>query len=220
MFIGHYGVALAAKRAAPRTSLGTLLIAAQFLDLIWPIFLLLGLERVRIDPGNTAVTPLEFVYYPISHSLVMVIGWATLLALLYYGLKRYPQGAVWIWVATFSHWVLDALTHRPDLPMYPGGSSAVGLGLWNSLAGTLIVEGLMFALGVVLYVKTTRAKDKIGSYSLWALIILLVLLYIGNLLGPPPPSVRALAILALGQWLFVFWGYWIDRHREVRVDGA
>jgi hypothetical protein len=213
MFIGHIAVALAAKRAAPRTSLGTLAMAAEFADLLWPIFLLLGWEQVRIVPRMTVVTPLDFVSYPISHSLLADIGWASLLAGLYLILKRYPRGAFVIWACVMSHWILDVISHRPDLPLYPGGRVLIGLGLSNSLSGTLLIEGTMFAAGVAIYLKSTRAKDKTGVIAFWALIIVLVILHLANVFGPPPPSLRALKITALCGWLFVPWFYWIDRHR-------
>lgn len=216
MFIGHFAVALAAKKAAPRTSLGTLVMAAQFADLLWPIFLLLGVERVAIAPGNTAFTPLDFVSYPFSHSLVADVGWASLFAGVYRLVKHDSRGALCLWFVLMSHWVLDALTHRPDLPLYPGSSTYVGLGLWNSRAGTLLVEGAIFALGVVLYVHATRPRDRVGIYAFWSFIVLLVLIYFGNLFGPPPPSVKAIAIAALGLWFFVTWAYWLDRHRQPR----
>jgi hypothetical protein len=216
VFIGHFAVALAAKKAAPRTSLGTLVMAAQFADLLWPIFLLLGVERVAIAPGNTAFTPLDFVSYPFSHSLVADVGWASLFAGVYRLVKHDSRGALCLWFVLMSHWVLDALTHRPDLPLYPGSSTYVGLGLWNSRAGTLLVEGAIFAFGVILYVHATRPRDRVGIYAFWSFIVLLVLIYFGNLFGPPPPSVKAIAIAALGLWLFVTWAYWLDRHRQPR----
>lgn len=216
MFIGHIAVGLAAKKAAPRTSLGTLLMAAQFTDLLWPILLLLGVEQVAIVPGSTVVTPLAFLSYPISHSLLADIGWATLFAGGYQILKDYSRGALWVGIAVLSHWFLDALSHRPDLPLYPGSRTLIGLGLWNSLAGTIVVEGLLFGAGVLFYLKTTRAKDRTGAYAFWSLIALLVLLYLGNLFGPIPPNVTSIAILGLLGWLLVPWGYWIDRHREVK----
>jgi len=218
MFIGHFAVGLAAKRGAPKTSLGTLFLAAQFVDLLWPLLLLLGLERVEIAPGNTVVTPLAFVSYPISHSLLTDLGWATLFAGLYQALKRYRRGAFWVWTVVISHWLLDALVHRPDLPLYPGSRTLVGLGLWNSLPGTLLAEGGMFAVGLALYLKATRAKDKIGLYAFWALMIVLIISYLGALFGPPPPSVSVVAISALFMWVFLPWAYWVDRHREARAS--
>src|SRR3989339_132004 len=121
MFIGHYAVALAAKKGAPKVSLGTLFIAAQLVDLLWPLFLLLGLEHVRIDPGNTAFTPLDFYDYPITHSLVGAVGWSMLLGGVYYGFRRERKSAVVIGLVVFSHWILDLITHRPDLPLGLGG---------------------------------------------------------------------------------------------------
>jgi len=119
--------------------------------------------------------------------------------------------------ACFSHWVLDFVTHRPDLPLYPGSNIYVGLGLWNSLAGTLIVECSMFAIGVWLYVSATRPKNRVGRWALLAMVALLVIFYFASTFGPPPPSPRTLAIGGLFTWLFVLWGWWIDRNRELKI---
>lgn len=218
MFIGHYAVALAAKKAAPKVSLGTLFIAAQLVDLLWPLFLLLGLEHVRIDPGNTAFTPLDFYDYPITHSLVGAIGWSMLLAGTYYGFRREKKSAVVIGLVVFSHWILDLITHRPDLPLGLGGDQMFGLGLWNSLPGTLVVEIGLFVGGIVLYLKSTEAKDRTGRYAFWGLIGVLGLIHIGNIFGPPPPSDFAIAIAGNALWLFVLWAYWTDRHREGKAE--
>jgi len=215
MFIGHIAVALAAKGAAPKTSLGTLAVAVEFTDLLWPVFLVLGWEQVRIVPGMTAVTPLDFVSYPISHSLLADIGWASLFAGLYLILKRSPKGAFVIWACVMSHWILDAISHRPDLPLYPGGGALIGLGLWNSLPATLLLEGAMFVAGVAIYLRSTRAKDKTGVIAFRTLIIVFVILYLVNVLGPPPPSLTAVKFGALCAWLFIPWFYWIDRHRPI-----
>jgi membrane-bound metal-dependent hydrolase YbcI (DUF457 family) len=220
MFIGHFAVGLAAKKAAPKVSLGTLIMSAQFVDLLWPVFLLLGLEHVRIDPGNTAVTPLDFYDYPITHSLVGSLGWSVALGLVYYTARRSARGAWIVGAAVFSHWILDAITHRPDLALYPVSHTFVGLGLWNSLAGTVAVELVMFALGIVLYFRSTMARDRTGRYAFWSLIAVLAVLYVGNLVGPPPPSARALAVFSLGGWLFVAWAYWADRHRQVTAASS
>jgi membrane-bound metal-dependent hydrolase YbcI (DUF457 family) len=215
MFIGHFAVGFGAKKVAPTVSLGTLILAVEFVDLLWPVLLLLGLESVRIDPGNTVVTPLDFVRYPFTHSLATGIGWGIVLALAYYALRRQVRGAVVIGLAVVSHWLLDWISHRPDMPLWPGGPK-VGLGLWNSVAGTVIVEGAIYVVGVALYLRATRARDRVGFWALWSLVVLLALSYVGNLTGPPPPSARFLAWFGLGAWMFVPWGYWIDRHREPR----
>jgi len=213
MFIGHFGVGFALKRVAPRTSLGVLMASVQLLDLLWPLFLLLGWERVRIEPGNTPVTPLAFDSYPISHSLLMAVAWGLVFAGLYLLVTRRRAAAAWIAVGVVSHWGLDWLTHRPDLPLVPGGHVTVGLGLWNSVPGTLLVESGIFVIGVWLYLETTRARDRLGRIGLWAYVWTLVAIYVSNLLGPPPPSVRALAVVALAVWIFPFWAAWFDRHR-------
>jgi LexA-binding, inner membrane-associated putative hydrolase len=214
VFIGHFGVALAAKRVTPRTSLGTLVMAAQFVDLLWPIFLFLGVEKVVIAPGNTVVTPLDFISYPLSHSLLAVFGWACLIAGIYRVVKHDSRGALCLWFVVMSHWLLDALTHRPDLPLYPGSSMYVGLGLWNSRAGTILVEGAIFALGVMLYAIATRPRDRIGFYAFRSFVALLLLFYAVNLFGPAPPSSEAVALGSLSLWLLVAWAYWLDHHRQ------
>lgn len=217
MFIGHFGVALAAKRLAPRTSLGALVLAAQFVDLLWPILLLAGLETVSIRPGITRLTPLDFERYPLSHSLVMALAWGALLAFLYWIVSKNARGAAVIGALVPSHWLLDSLVHRPDLPLAPGDSPKVGLGLWNSPAATLLVEGAIFLAGVALYVRATRARDRIGRVGLWALIFFLLAIYAANLLGPPPDTPRQIAIVGNAQWLLVAWAWWADRHREAVV---
>jgi hypothetical protein len=214
MFIGHFGIGFGAKAVAPKVSLGSLFLAAQFIDLLWPTFLLLGIERVRIDPGTTNIAPLDFVDYPFSHSLLAVFGWAVLVALVYQVLKRYRRGAFVLGVLVISHWLLDAVVHRPDLPLYPGSTRLVGLGIWSSLTATLAVELLIFAAGVWLYLRATEPSDVIGMWALRVLIIFLLLVYFANLFGDPPPNVTALAWVAQAQWLLVAWGYWVDRHRR------
>jgi membrane-bound metal-dependent hydrolase YbcI (DUF457 family) len=215
MFIGHFAVGLASKKIAPRASLLPLLAAPLLLDLLWPLFLLAGWERVRIVPGDTAFTPLEFVSYPISHSLLAACGWALLFALAYLAASRYPRGAWVVAAGVLSHWFLDALTHRPDMPLYPGGPR-VGLGLWNSVPLTLMVESLMFAGGVWAYLSATRAEDRAGKYGFWLFILTVLLIYVGAARGTPPPGVRAVALVACGAWLFPFWAGWADRHRAPR----
>jgi hypothetical protein len=214
MFIGHFAVGFAAKKYAPRTNLAALLAAALLLDILWPVFVLAGWEKVRIDPGNTRFTPLDFVSYPWSHSLLMAAVWATAFALVSYGITRYWRGAVVIWIGVISHWVLDWVSHRPDMPLYPGGPK-LGLGLWNSIAGTMIVEVALFAAGVYLYVHATRACDVSGQYLLAAFAGLLLILYVADRFSPPPPSVAAIAWTGIAAAvIFLPWSWWIDRHRS------
>jgi len=214
MFIGHVAVALGAKKAAPKTSLGTLLLAAQWPDLLWPLFLMLGWERVRIVPGITAVSPLDFTSYPLTHSLLADFGWGLLLGGLYLIFKKNRGGAFVIWACVMSHWLLDFISHRPDLPLYPG-SRLVGLGLWNSVSATLLVEGGLFVIGAMIYSRTTHPRDKVGEYSYKTFVALLVLIYLGALIGPPPPSVNAIEWAGVLSWLFLAWAFWIDDRRTL-----
>ncbi len=214
MFIGHFALGFAAKTAAPRVSLGTLFLAAQFIDLLWPSFLLMGLERVRIEPGATTVTPLVFEHYPWSHSLLAVLGWAALLAGLHFLLRRDRRSALILAGLVLSHWLLDLLVHRPDLPLWPWGGSVLGLRLWSSLLLTLALEVPLFMLGVWLYSRGTRALDGAGRWGLVGLVLFLFVVYAGNVLGSPPPSVEAIAWIGQLQWLLVLWGYWVDWHRR------
>jgi membrane-bound metal-dependent hydrolase YbcI (DUF457 family) len=214
MFIGHFGVGFAAKRVAPRMSLGTAFFAAQWLDLLWPTLLLLGIETVRIVPGATAVTPLIFEHYPVSHSLVAVIAWGLVLGAVYFIVKNEKRNALVVALLVISHWVLDAVVHIPDLPIAPGMDARVGLGLWQSKVATLAVEVPIFAVGAWMYATSTRATDKVGRYALIGLVVFLAVIHAGNLLGPPPPDVKSIAWLGQAQWLLVVWAYWVDAHRE------
>jgi hypothetical protein len=215
IFIGHYAVALGTKRLAPTVSLGALFLAAQWADLLWPTLVLAGVEHFTIRPGSTTVTPLDFDYYPYSHSLLMLLGWGIVVGLIYRVVTGRPWRAAVVLAALVpSHWVLDVIVHRPDMPIAPVVGPRLGLGLWNSLPGTLAIEFGLYAIGIWLYLKTTIARDPIGSIGLWALLLFLAVVEIANIFGPPPPSVSAVAISAEALWLLVLWGYWVDNHRR------
>lgn len=216
MFIGHFGVGLAGKKVCREVSLGTLIMAAQWLDLIWPVLVLLNIEIVKINPGDTKMTPLDFVSYPFSHSLLFVVMWGVLFGGVYFVFKRNFKNSIILGLLVLSHWVLDLFVHRPDLPLYPGGT-VEGFGLWNYPYLEIPFEILIFVVGVILYLSVTRAKDKIGIFSLWGLIVLLFAIHIMNIFGNPPPDTTSIAFAGLGMWLSVIWGYWIDKHRESNV---
>jgi hypothetical protein len=217
VFLGHFAVAFAAKRAAPRVSLGTLFLAAQLADLAWPTLVLLGFESFIIRPGITAVTPLDFTYYPYSHSLIALAGWGAGLAVAFLLLRRNARGAATLLALVLSHWLLDFASHRPDMPLTIGGGERLGLGLWHSVPATLLVEGALFAACAWLYARATRPADRTGRWSLIALVAFLVLVYLASVFGPPPPDVAAVAWSAQAIWLLVLWAYWIDRHRLASI---
>jgi len=215
MVLGHFAVGFASKRAAPKASLGALMAAPLLADLLWPIFLLLGCERVQIVPGGRTFEELSFTSYPWSHSLEMEIVWGLLFGGIYWALTRYRAGAIVIFCGVVSHWVLDLVVHVPDLPLTVTGASRVGLGMWNSVPATVAAEYLLLALGTWLYVRATRAKDGVGRWSFRVFVGLIAVLYASTIGSPPPGSVTALAGMTLSLWLFPLWAWWFDRHREV-----
>lgn len=208
MFIGHFGLGLASKKLNPFPSLAVLFMAAQFLDLLWPIFCLLGLERFEIETGITKLTPLNFTHYPYSHSLLMAIVWGLVFGLFYYFFTKNKPGSLLLAALVVSHWFLDLLVHRPDLPLTPFSDLKLGLGLWNFPVTESILEFALFLSGSILYYKTVRPKRKI---SFWLLTGSFVVIHLLNVLGPPPPSINAVAWAANLTWLFVLWAWWIER---------
>jgi hypothetical protein len=214
MFLGHFGLGFGAKKAAPTVSLGALFAACQFADLLWPTLVLLGLEQVEVQPGATRMTPLHFVSYPYSHSLLALAAWGAVFGVVYNVATHSPMiaGAT-LGLLVLSHWFLDVVVHRPDMPLTLTGTARFGLGLWNSMAGTLAVELLTFAAGVVVYVRMTVARDRVGSVALWSLVVFFLTIYSASTFGAPPPGARVVAWSAEAMWLLVVWGYWVDRHR-------
>lgn len=211
MFVGHLALGLAAKRAEPRLSLGWLMAAATMLDLVWPILVLAGIETVRIVPGATAFNPLVFDSYPWSHSLLMAIGWGILLA----AVIRVVSGSspmLLLIALVVSHWVLDVITHAPDMPLWPGKSSLLGLGLWRSIPATYIVEGGLWIAGITVYLTGMQPTRRAGPIALWSLILLCTVMWASSPWGPPPPSPRALGWAALSGWLIPFWAAAADRY--------
>jgi hypothetical protein len=216
MFIGHFAVGFAAKRAVPRVSLAVLLVAALFADVLWPLLVLAGLETVRIAPGATAFTPLEFISYPWSHSLLLLVFWGAVLGGAYRGIVGGRRTFIVVGALVVSHWVLDWITHAPDLPLYPGGAK-YGLTLWNSVGGTMALEIALFAAGLYVYMRTTQPADAVGRWGFVAFAATLCVIYLGDALsGTVPPSVTAVCVIALlATPLFALWGWWADRHRRV-----
>ena len=213
MFVGHIAIALAAKRVAPRTNLGLLTLGAQWADTLWPILLLVGAERVEIRPGDTVMTPLDFVSYPWSHSLLMLAVWGVL-AYIAHRRGGGQRAAVVLGALVVSHWVLDVVTHRPDMPLVPFGGPRLGFGLWNHPAAELLLEGAMYAAGAWLYFRSTRPRDAVGRWAVPVLLLTLGAIWLAASFGPPPPSVDVVAWSGLVGWLFFAWAWWGDAHRE------
>jgi hypothetical protein len=217
MFIGHFAVGFASKEFAPRTSLAVLVAAPIFLDVLWPFFLLLGWEHVRVVPGITRYNSFDFYDFPWSHSLLMSVVWATAFSLIYYGISKYRPGAIAIWVGVVSHWVFDWITHIPDMPLYPGGPR-LGLGLWNHVVATMATEIAMLAVGVWMYSRATRARDRIGRYAFIAYVLVLLLLIVIDRFSTAQPTVsQTIWSAIIVEAVLLVWPWWFDRHRDVTI---
>ncbi len=195
------------------TSLGVLLGGSELLDLLFSAFALAGWERAQIVPNDNPFLAGVF-YYPLSHSLAMTVVWALAAGIVYWVLTRKRAGAVVVGLAVTSHWLLDLISHKPDLPLYPGASPMVGLGLRYSVTGTHIVELAMLAAGVGIYTRVSRPRDRVGRYGLLSFVILMLTLYFLMVLGPPAPNADAFAWVGLSFSLFLVYAAWFDHHRE------
>lgn len=215
MFIGHFAVAFGAKRYAPRVQLAWLIAGVAWADLLWTIFLLRGWEHARIAPGDTTFTPFDLYDYPWSHSLLMLGVWGIALGAVYFAWKKDATGAWAVGLCVLSHWVLDWATHRPDMPLYPGGPK-FGLGLWNSVPGTLAVETAMYFAGVWIYMKSTRAKNWAGKFMPGIFVGVLLLAFYGDRFSPPPDNMQEVAWTGLiATAALLAWAWWFDRNREI-----
>jgi hypothetical protein len=212
VFLGHLAVGFAVKGATPRVNLATLFAAAEFPDLLWPVLVAAGVERVEIAPGITAFTPLDFVSYPWSHSLLLGVIWGLLFAVVHFLRSRNGVAAGVLGMLVVSHWLLDYVSHRPDMPLYPGGTR-YGLGLWNSVPATMAVEALLFVVGAWLYAQATRPRDGRGQFAFASLIGVLILAYVANILAAPPSVTAIWSGALVSSLLLLAWAAWADRNR-------
>ncbi len=218
MFIGHFGLSFAAKKAVPKISLAILFIATQFVDILWPILVMLHIETVDIMPGYTKTNAFEFLHFPYTHSLLMGFVWGVITALLYAFFKKDTRGAIVIGLCVLSHWFLDLIVHTTDLPITLFGNTKVGLGLWNHVAAALILETIIFLAGVFIYASITTPKNKKGFWGLWLLVVFLLLIYLYNTFGPPPKeaSTNLFMSLFILMAVIVLVAGWVDKNRVVK----
>jgi len=214
MFIGHFGLGLGAKKLDRSVSLGTYFMAAQFLDLLWPIFLILGLEKAEPIPNGPPLENLDFVSYPYSHSLFFAVVWGILFGIIYYARTKRKGTSLLLGLLVVSHWVLDYITHVPDLPITPWSDHKVGLRLWDHQVATIVIESIIFIGGTIIFLQNAYFKKRITYISFFIMLLLLAGIYISSFYSPPPPSMKVLGWLALSQWIFVFWAYAIDRSKN------
>jgi hypothetical protein len=215
MFIGHFATGLAAKALDPKPSLGTYLTAALVGDIVFTSLLLAGVEQAQIEPGYTAVSPLRLPFFPYSHSLLSSLLLSAAAFAGYWRWRGSARAAAVVGVLPLGHWLLDVLSHRPDMPIGPSGPF-LGLGLWRSIAATFLVEGFLFAAGIFLYCRATRAVDRVGRWAFVAFVAVLLLAYLPGPFSPPPPSARAVAWVNASMALFLVWAAWFDRRRVAR----
>jgi hypothetical protein len=219
MFVGHYGPSFAIKSIQPSIRLWVLFIAVQLLDVGWSVLVFLGVEKVRIVPGITASNPLDLYYMPYTHSLVAALAWAVagiILCRLLLGIRDWAAG-LWIGMAVFSHWVLDFLVHRRDLPLYDDAAK-VGLGIWNYPIIALSLEAFLLFGGMIMYLRRTRPLSTVGRLGppVFGVVMLAIQGYI--FFGPPPASPVAAAVTALVSYVvFAAVAHWLDRKRESRA---
>ncbi len=211
MFVGHLAVGLTAKRAAPTVNVGWLIAGVTMLDLVWPVLVLAGIEHVRIAPGATAFTPLVFDSYPWSHSLLMSAVWGLVLVAIARWRGVPASASLLLVMLVMSHWVLDFATHAPDMPLWPGPSPRFGLGLWNSIPLTLAIEGAMWLIGIVLYLRLRPLHGWVSRVAFWSFVILSTLGWGIGPWGTPPPSPTALGWFAMIGWLMVPWAALFER---------
>jgi membrane-bound metal-dependent hydrolase YbcI (DUF457 family) len=218
MFIGHFGLSFAAKKAAPKVSLATLFVATQFVDILWPLLFIFNVETVAITPGYTKSNAFEFIHYPYTHSLFMGLMWGIIVGFLYYLIKKDKRGSIVIGLCVLSHWFFDVIVHAADLPISPFGNSKVGFGLWNYVAASFILETVIFFSGSFIYTSMTKAINKKGSWGLWSLVTLLILISLSNTFGPAPKQadVTLFASLLVLMAIIIIGAWWIDKNRELK----
>lgn len=218
MFIGHFAVGFALKKAEPKVPLGVWFAAALFLDILWPVFLLTGIEKASVVPGITVVTPLNLEVVHWSHSLLMAAVWSLLFGAAVWSRVRTSKAFVYSAIGVLSHWVLDYITHRPDMPLAPHAQK-LGLGLWNSLAGTLVVELALFAIGIAIYLRMTSNVSRSARIHFSVLIIFFLVMYVMAIFGPPPPNNQTvLGVSSLALTPVIFWANWLDKKMGLRVS--
>ena len=215
MLVGHIAAGFIGNRLAPRTSLGTVVMASLAADLLWGALLLAGIELVEFRAGHTTQDSLLASQISFSHSLVMDALWASVFAAMYFAIRNRRRGAWVLFAAVLSHWLLDFVSHRPDMPLVPGVHAYFGLRLWDSVAATIVVEGGLWMVAVLIYVRTTSPRRAAGAMAFWGGVLLFTAVWWNNVAGPPPPAnVRGLGFSSLLFFgLVTAWAYWIDRLR-------
>ena len=220
MFVGHYGVSFAAKPVGARVPLWVWFIAVQWLDVIWSVLVLMGIEKLRIVPGFTQANPLDLYYMPFTHglpgSIVLSLVFGGIVAAFTTANRR--TTFLLVAAASFSHWVLDLVVHTPDLPLYDN-TAKVGFGLWRQVTLSFPLELIVLGLGTWLYARATVFASAKGQYVFWGFVVLLAALQVYANFGPPPESPEAMAVMALALYLVLaLLAAWVERIATVSTE--
>jgi hypothetical protein len=213
MFVGHYGVSLAARPIAPDVPLWVWFIAVQWMDIVWSVLVFLGIEKLRIVPGFTEANAYDLYYMPYTHglpgSIVLSTALGVIVALFVRGNRA--MTVLLVAAASFSHWVFDLIVHVPDLPLYDN-SGKVGFGLWRHVALSFPLELIILGLGAWIYARMTSFASARGRYVFWGFVAFLAAVQVYANFGPPPSSTDAMAATALAFYVFLaFLAAWVDR---------
>lgn len=218
MLVGHLAAGFIAKRIEPKVSLGTWVAAVLVADFVFFPLVIARIEHVAVVPHveTNRVMGADIVY---SHSLAMLVIWAGLFAAIYFWRKRYARGALLLFAAVLSHWVLDVISHRPDMPLAPGLNKVFGFGLWNSIPATLLVEGGFWLLAIIIYARITRPRNRLGVYAFWIGVVLLTLAWYANITsGMVPDPVQGGISGLISFSLVTVWAYWVNRLRLMNFE--
>ena len=217
MHVGHFATGLIGKRVDPKLSLGTMILASMLADVLWGVFMLAGVEEVEITNGRGAGNYFHPINIALSHSLVMLSVWGALFAGAHFLWRRSGHAALLLFFLVVLHWPLDVIAHKSDMPLAPGLPQQFGFGLWTNLIATILVEGGLWLLSIVLYLRTTRSRSRLALFIFWPVVLLVTLSWLNNIAGPPPPDVRIAPMLSLIYFsLIIAWGYWVNRLRPAR----
>jgi hypothetical protein len=217
MLLGHVAAGLAGKKFASRVSLGTLVLAGTLSDLVFTVLVIAGVEHLRIVPGITAVNPFDMYDYPFSHGLLANIVMAVLFAGIYFLIKKDRRSSIVLGLVVLSHWVLDVISHCPDMALIGSDGPKVGLGLWNSFAGSVAVELVLILVGLILYLRATKPRRALSYLPLSLFILYSAFMFTGWLLGTIPENLIVVYISSgIMMIIYLALAYWTDYLREKR----
>jgi hypothetical protein len=213
MFIGHYGVSLAARPLGRGIPLWVWFVGVQWMDIVWSVLVFFRIEKLRIVPDFTQANAYDLYYMPYTHglpgSIVLSVVFGAVVALFFPGHRA--KNMLLLAAASFSHWILDLIVHVPDLPLY-ANSDKVGFGLWRHVMLSFPLELIFLGLGAWLYARRTAFAGARGRYAFGGFVIFLAVIQAFANFGPPPPSTDVMAATALASYIgLALLAAWVER---------